>query len=265
MARFELAALEHPEFEIDVRQLRLYRHGEQAAHVLGYLGEAGPQDLATGQYQRGDMIGRRGVESQYEPGLRGKDGERVVVVDSRGRAVDEFPPRQPGPGSNLKLAIDLDLQQEAERLLQDKVGAVVALDPRNGEILALVSAPSFDPNLFARRLRRRRLAAAGRRPAPAAAEPRAPERLSPGSVFKIVMAIAGLAEGVVTPDTRVFCPGSAVFYGRTFRCWKPGGHGSVDLRQAHQALLRRLLLHLGPAARHRAHRQATRAPSASAP
>src|SRR5262245_43855052 len=134
VARFELAALEHPEFEIDVQQLRLYRHRAQTAHVLGYLAEAGPQDLATGKYQRGDMIGRRGIESQFEPGLRGKDGERVVVVDSRGRAVDEFPPVQPGPGNNLKLAIDLDLQQTAQRLLQDKVGAVVALDPRNGEI-----------------------------------------------------------------------------------------------------------------------------------
>ncbi len=232
VARFELAALEHPEFETDVQQLRLYRHREQTAHVLGYLAEAGPQDLATGQYQRGDMIGRRGVESQFEPGLRGKDGERVVVVDSRGRAVDEFPPVQPGPGNNLKLAIDLDLQQTAQRLLQDKVGAVVALDPRNGEILAMASAPSFDPNLFARRLRADDWMRLVNDPLKPLQNRSVQNALSPGSTFKIVMGIAGLTERVVTPDTRFFCPGSAVFYGRSFRCWKPGGHGSVDLRQA---------------------------------
>jgi penicillin-binding protein 2 len=232
VARFELASLEHPEFEIDVQQVRLYRHREQTAHVLGYLAEAGPQDLASGAYERGAMIGRRGVESQFEPALRGKDGERVVVVDSRGRAVDEFPPAPPAPGSNLKLAIDLDLQQTAQRLLQDKVGAVVALDPRNGEILAMASAPSFDPNLFARRLRVddwRRLVDDPLKPLQNRSVQNA---LSPGSTFKIVMATAGLAEHVVTPDTRFYCPGSAVFYGRRFRCWKPEGHGSVDLRLA---------------------------------
>ncbi|HXT51383.1 MAG TPA: penicillin-binding protein 2 [Thermoanaerobaculia bacterium] len=232
VARFELAALEHPEFETDVQQLRLYRHREQTAHVLGYLAEAGPQDLATGEYQRGDMIGRRGIESQFEPSLRGKDGQRVVVVDSRGRAVDEFPPAQPTPGQGLKLAIDLDLQQTAQRMLQDKVGAVVALDPRNGEILAMASAPSYDPNLFARRLRADDWMRLVNDPLKPLQNRSVQNALSPGSTFKIVMGIAGLAEHVVTPDTRFFCPGSAVFYGRRFRCWKPEGHGSVDLRQA---------------------------------
>src|SRR6185503_2520265 len=105
VARFELAALEHPEFEVDVQQLRLYRHREQTAHVLGYLAEANVADIATGKYKRGDMIGRRGIESQYEPVLRGKDGERVVIVDSRGRAVDEFRQTQPDPGTALQLSI----------------------------------------------------------------------------------------------------------------------------------------------------------------
>ena len=232
VARFELAALEHPEFEIDVQQLRLYRHREQTAHVLGYLAEAGPQDLTSGEYERGDMIGRRGIESQFERGLRGKDGERVVVVDSRGRAVDEFPPVQPAPGTNLTLAIDLDLQQTAQRLLQDKVGAVVALDPRNGEILAMASAPSYDPNLFARRLRAddwMRLITNPNHPL----QNRAIQNtMAPGSTFKPLMAIAGLAEHVVTPETRFFCPGYGVFYGHVHRCWRPQGHGSVDLRSA---------------------------------
>lgn len=232
VARFELAALEHPEFEIDVQQTRLYRHREQTAHVLGYLAEAGPQDLTSGEYQLGDMIGRRGIESQFERQLRGKDGERVVVVDSRGRAVDEYPPVQPTLGTNLKLAIDLDLQQTAQRLLEDKVGAVVALDPRNGEILALASAPSYDPNLFARRLRAddwMRLITNPNHPL----QNRAIQNtMAPGSTFKPLMALAGLAEGVVTPDTRFYCPGYGVFYGHVHRCWRPEGHGSVDLRSA---------------------------------
>ena len=232
VARFELASLEHPEFEVDVQQLRLYRHREQTAHVLGYLAEANETDIATGNYKRGDMIGRRGVESQFEPALRGQDGERVLVVDSRGRAVDEYPPTQPTPGTNLQLAIDLDLQQTAQRMLQDKVGAVVALDPRNGEILAMASAPSYDPNLFARRLRPddwTRLISDKMHPLQNRSVQNA---LSPGSTFKIVMALAGLSEHVVTPETRFFCPGSAVFYNRRFRCWKPQGHGSVDVRLA---------------------------------
>jgi penicillin-binding protein 2 len=232
VARFELATLEHPEFEVDVQQLRLYRHREQTAHVLGYLAEAGPTDLAGGGYRRGDLIGKRGVESQYEMALRGEDGERVVVVDSRGRAVDEFRQAQAKPGASLRLAIDHDLQQTAQRLLQDKVGAVVALDPRNGEILALASSPSYDPNLFARRLRPddwMRLVNDPNKPLQNRALQNA---MSPGSTFKIVMALAGLAEHVVTPDTTFFCPGYAVFYGHPHRCWRPEGHGTQSLRYA---------------------------------
>jgi penicillin-binding protein 2 len=234
VARFELAGLEHPEFEIDVQHVRLYRHREQTAHVLGYLSEVGPADIATsaGAYERGDVIGRKGVEKQYEPVLRGVDGERVVVVDSRGRGVDEFRRAAPDPGTNLQLALDLDLQQTAQRLLQDKVGAVVAMDPRNGEILALASSPAYDPNLFARRLRPDdwgKLIEDPHHPL----QNRAIQNFhSPGSTFKIVMGLAGLTEGLVTTRSRVYCGGSAVFYNRRFRCWKPQGHGAVDLHQA---------------------------------
>jgi penicillin-binding protein 2 len=232
VARFELASLEHPEFETDVQQLRLYRHREQTAHVLGYLAEAGPQDLTSGEYQRGDMIGRRGVESQFERGLRGKDGERIVVVDSRGRAVDEFPPVQPAPGADLKLSLDLDLQQTAQRLLAGSVGAVVALDPRNGEILALASAPSYDPNLFARRLRVddwKRLAENELHPL----QNRSLQNTQPpGSTFKPVIALAGLSEHVIDANTSFYCGGAATFYGHSRRCWRRQGHGSVNLRAA---------------------------------
>ncbi|HEV8238419.1 MAG TPA: penicillin-binding protein 2 [Thermoanaerobaculia bacterium] len=232
VARFELAALEHPEFEIDVQQLRLYRHREQTAHVLGYLAEAGPQELQSGEYERGDMIGRRGIESQFERQLRGKDGDRVVVVDSRGRAVDEFPPVPPTPGTNLKLSIDLDLQQTAQRLLADSVGAVVALDPRDGQILALASSPSYDPNLFARRLRAddwKRLAENDLHPL----QNRSLQNTQPpGSTFKPLIALAGLTEHVIDPNTTFYCSGAATFYGHSRRCWRPQGHGAVNLHAA---------------------------------
>jgi penicillin-binding protein 2 len=234
VARFELAALEHPEFEIDVQHVRLYRHREQTAHVLGYLSEVGPDELAEGggEYRRGDVLGRKGVEQRYEDVLRGEDGERVMVVDSRGRGVHEYRRVQPDPGTNLQLALDLDLQQTAQRLLQDKVGAVVAMDPRNGEVLAMASSPAYDPNIFARRLRAddwTKLVEGAFHPLQNRAIQNAH---SPGSTFKIIMGLAGVTERLVTPQSRVYCGGSAAFYGRRFRCWKPGGHGSVDLHTA---------------------------------
>jgi len=234
VARFRVARLEHPEFEVEVTQRRFYRLGQHAAHVLGYLGEASADDLehAAGGLKPGDWIGRRGVERAYDRQLRGEDGERVVVVDSRGLPVEEYGRRLGRPGEGLRLTLDAGLQQEAERLMADKVGAVVALDPRDGAVRALVSAPAYDPNLFARRLAVedwRTLIGDPRHPLQNRALQSA---YSPGSVFKIVMAAAGLAEHVISPSDRVYCPGHATYYGRRFHCWKKSGHGSVDLEAA---------------------------------
>lgn len=233
VARLELADLKHPEFEIEVEQVRLYRHREQAAHVLGYIGEIGPdQLLREGEYRRGELVGRRGIERRYERRLRGRDGRRVVVVDSRGRPVEEYGRREARPGGDLRLALDLDLQQAAGRAMEGRVGAVVALEPGTGAVRVLLSRPSYDPNLFARRLDPRQwrsLVAAPFQPL----QNRAIQNVfSPGSVFKPLMALAGLQEGVVTPDRRVFCSGSTRFYDHRFRCWKRGGHGWVDLVEA---------------------------------
>jgi penicillin-binding protein 2 len=234
VARFRVARLEHPEFEIEVTQRRFYRLGEHAAHVLGYLGEVSRDELAAepGALRSGDWVGRRGVERAYDRRLRGEDGERVVVVDSRGVPVEEFGRRLGRPGRRLQLTLDAGLQQEAERLLAGQVGAIVALDPRDGAVRALVSAPAYDPNLFARKLALddwRALVSHPRHPLQNRALQSA---YSPGSVFKIVMGVAALAEGVVTPSSRVHCPGFATHYGRRFHCWKRGGHGSVDLEAA---------------------------------
>jgi penicillin-binding protein 2 len=238
VARVGVAGLEFPEFEVEIQHLRLYRHREQTAHVLGYLGEATEKEIAAaeGLYQPGDLVGKKGVEQTYDRILRGRDGERAVVVDSRGKLLKEYGRRDAVPGRNLVLALDLELQQEAARWLTgpEKVGAIVAMDPRNGEILAMVSSPSFNPNIFARRLQKSDWEALIQDPNHPLQNRAIQNTYSPGSTFKIVMATAGLTEGTVDEHTSTFCAGGAVFYGRLFRCWKKGGHGTAN---AHGALM----------------------------
>jgi penicillin-binding protein 2 len=234
VARFEVEQLAHPEFVVDVSHRRLYRLGVQAAHVLGYLGEARPEELADPAkgLKNGDWVGRRGVELEYDAKLRGEDGERVVVVDSHGQSVEELGREVGRPGGALTLTIDAELQQEAERQLEGKAGAVVALDPRNGEILALVSSPGYDPNLFTRRLEVAEWQQLIQDPLLPLQNRAVASTYPPGSVFKMVMAAAGLAEGVVTPESGVFCSGAKTFHKRAFHCWKAGGHGFMNLEAA---------------------------------
>ncbi|HEV8582295.1 MAG TPA: penicillin-binding protein 2 [Thermoanaerobaculia bacterium] len=237
VARFGVESLEYPEFEVEVQHLRLYRHRQQTAHLLGYLGEATEEEIAAsrGAYQPGDLVGKKGIEQTYDAILRGADGERVVVVDSRGELLREYGSNPAVPGRNLKLSIDLDLQQEAARWLDgpEKVGAVIAMDPRNGEILALVSSPSYNPNIFARRLQRADWQALVDDPNHPLQNRAIQNTYSPGSTFKIVMETAGLTEAVFNEHTAVGCSGAKSFYGRPFRCWRVGGHGMVN---AHSAL-----------------------------
>ena len=232
VARFGVEGLDYPEFEVEVQHQRLYRHREQTAHLLGYLGEPSLEEIekSKGGYQPGDMIGKKGIEQTYDPSLRGRDGERVVVVDSRGQLLREYKSVPAAPGRNLTLSIDLDLQQEAARWLDgpEKVGAVVAMDPRNGEILALVSAPAFNPNLFARRLQQADWQALIEDPNHPLQNRAIQNTYSPGSTFKIVMETAGITDHEFDPHTSVLCTGAKSFYGRPFRCWRKGGHGMVD-------------------------------------
>ena len=234
VARFEVASLEHPEFLIDVLQRRLYRHGAHTAHLLGYLGEADDRDIegSSGDLRAGDLVGQEGVEQAYDERLRGRDGERVLVVDSRGRTIEQFTRQAAQPGEALQLTIDLELQQEAQHLMAGKVGAVVAIDPRDGAVRALLSAPSFDPNLFARRLQRRQWNELLEQPNNPLQNRAIHNTYAPGSVFKIVLALAGLSEELIDPDDRVYCRGSTRLYNRTRRCHKASGHGWMDLQDA---------------------------------
>ena len=233
VARFGVESLEHPEFEIAVEHQRLYRHADQTAPVLGYLGEVTAEELARGAgLQAGELIGKKGIEQTYDERLRGRQGERVVVVDSRGRLLEESQGHAAQAGESLTLTLDLDLQQRAESALGEEVGAVVALDPRSGEVLALASSPSFNPNLFARRLGREDWQAILTHPYHPLQNRALQNTYSPGSIFKIVVGLAGLGEGIVRPEDGVFCRGVASFYNHSFRCHDRHGHGWVNLRSA---------------------------------
>ena len=225
---------EHPEFVIAVSQRRLYTLGTAAAHALGYLSEVSPEQIRNGgsEYRLGDWLGQKGIESSYEKLLAGVDGQRRVVVDSHGREITEEERVEARPGQNVFLTLDLDLQRIAENYFQDKVGSAVALDPKTGEILALVSSPSYDPNWFTRHVSASEWSGLVTDPHTPLQNRAIQNAFSPGSVFKIFLAYGALAQGLVDPDQRVFCPGQATFYGRTFHCHKKEGHGWVDLRNA---------------------------------
>ena len=226
---------EHPELDVLAEPRRSYPYGELAAHVLGYVGEASRVQLETAEFsdfRAGDIVGKYAVERVYNRHLAGRNGSRKILVDSLGRTIDELSRVPPGEGAPLELTLDLDLQIAAEGQLGGRRGAVVAFDPRNGEILAMVSRPAFDPNRFAARISRGewdRLVGDEHHPLQNRA---LQSTFAPGSVFKLVVALAGLEWGDVDPNQSYFCGGGVTLYGHHFRCWKKGGHGSVSLREA---------------------------------
>ncbi|MEM7052312.1 MAG: penicillin-binding protein 2 [Acidobacteriota bacterium] len=246
VAQMSVTGREHPEFEIRARPLRLYRHGPQTAHVLGYIGHVSKQDLATQPgFLPGDRIGKDGIEQTYDSALRGGAGQQVVVVDSRGKSLQEQHRKPADPGQDLHLTLDLRLQQAAEELMRDRTGAVVALDPRNGEIRAMVSSPPFDPNQFARGLGAKQWQALLDDPQDPLQNRTVRNSYAPGSVFKIIMAFAGLQEGVINESERVYCRGSATIYGHRFGCDRRSGHGWVNLREAIERSCNVYFYHLG--------------------
>ena len=234
VATIQARAPEHPEFAITVSQRRLYTLGTAAAHALGYLSEASPEQIKNGEseYRLGDWMGQKGIEGSYEKLLAGVDGQRRVVVDSHGREIAEEERVEARPGQNVFLTLDLDLQRIAENYFRDKVGSAVALDPKTGEILTLVSSPSYDPNWFTRRVSAGEWSGLLSDPHTPLQNRSIQNAFSPGSVFKIFLAYGALAKGMVDPEAQVYCPGHATFYGRTFHCHRKEGHGWVNLRNA---------------------------------
>jgi len=240
ISRDELAVIEThrfnlPGLRIMVSPQRYYLYQDFSAHVLGYLGEISERQLASGRYlnnKSGDLIGKAGVEKKWQTILNGIPGGEQVEVDAAGRKLRVISRKRPVPGANVYLTIDKDLQTRAEKELEGKVGAVVAMDPMDGEILALASSPSFDPNMFIRGFDKEtwnRMVSGNRHPLQNRA---LAGQYPPGSVFKIAVALAGLQEGVVDPTEKLFCGGSYRLGKSVYHCWKKWGHGKVDLHRA---------------------------------
>ena len=225
-----------PLLEMLMVHRRRYLPGGFMAHASGYVGEVSEQQIeaSNGKYRPGDVAGKSGLERQYNDLLVGTDGMRRVIVNSIGKEVGRLTQQEAIPGKQIQLTIDYDLQQIAEEALAGKKGAVVALDPSSGEVLAFVSRPAPDPNDFAIRVSKeewQRLNSDADRPL---LNRVTQAQLAPGSVFKIVMATAMLEEKVPPESYTSFCPGYATFYGRQFKCWVYGkaGHGVMDVHNA---------------------------------
>jgi len=235
LAVVETHALELPGVATEVTPVRQYLNGEMTAQLIGFTGEVSPEDMerdATGKLSPGDIIGKLGIEKFLDGHLRGKNGAEQVEVNVAGKAVRSLGRIPAELGDNVVLTIHSTLQEAAWTAIGDRAGAVVALDPRNGAVLALVSSPSFDPNLFNGGISFddwENLSSDIRHPM----ENRSISgQYPPGSTYKPVIAAAALEEGLITPETTFFCNGAFEMGDRTFRCWQSKGHGNVNLHRA---------------------------------
>jgi len=235
VAQVEARRLELPGVRVDLEISRGYLYDDMASHILGYLGRLRPEQQTTDEYKHvpaNAYIGQWGLEARYDTSLRGKPGDRIYEVNALGQRIRQIGYVPPEKGQDIHLTIDLDVQLAAEKALRDKTGAAVALDPNTGEVLAFVSRPSFDSNLFATGISSNewnRLLEDPRKPLFNRA---LQAQFPPGSTFKIVVGLAGLEQGHVDPEEEVLCKGGMPFGSRVFRCWKKGGHGKVNFRRA---------------------------------
>jgi penicillin-binding protein 2 len=228
-----------PEMELIESQRRLYPENGILANVIGYTGEISESELDIPDYSRynqGQIIGKTGIEKQYNETLMGVDGERQSVVDNRGREREVLGIKEAKPGRNLQLSIDLDLQTVAELALDESLidyphsrGAVVALNPQNGEILAMASRPNFDPNKFAVRIKSKDWKELTTDPGNPLLNRAIQAQWAPGSTFKPIVALAGLESASIDEDTAFQCPGGATFFGHYYKCWAT--HGTVSLHK----------------------------------
>ncbi len=225
----------YPEMQVFRAWRRQYPQDGFAAHVTGYVGEISESELDAPQfmdYHQGDVIGKDGLEREHDSTLRGVDGQQRVLVDNMGRERQLQDAQEAVAGKDLRTTLDLDLEAVAELSLQNNRGAVVALDPRNGEILAMVSRPTYDANKFTGRISHNDWNEIANDPHKPLLNRAIQAQLAPGSTFKPLMAIAGLESGVIDDQTIFHCPGGASFYGHYFACHVASGHGNISLHRA---------------------------------
>jgi penicillin-binding protein 2 len=230
VTKVEEMRLELPGVIVEVEPQRVYPASTFAAHLLGYVREVSEDQLKQGRYRRGDMIGQAGLERLLDEYLRGRDGGERIEVDALGRPVQVVRRDEPNPGAQVITTVDRRIQEAAERAMAGHAGAVVVMDPRNGDVLAMTSSPAYALDQFTGNLDREDWLRLVRDPLTPLMNRALQSQYAPGSVFKVVVAAAGLQEGLLTPADRTYCNGEFHLGGWTFKDWKEGGHGHVDLR-----------------------------------
>lgn len=235
IALVEARRSDFPGLTIEVDVSRDYLYGASGAHLVGYLGKQNQSQSTRSEFKDfppDAFIGQWGIEKLYDKHLRGIPGEKIIEIDALGKELRLLQEISPVKGEDLKLSIDINLQKEAEEAFGERTGALVALKPDSGEVLALVSKPSFDPNMFTHGINQKQwqdLIKNARQPLLNRA---LQSQYPPGSTFKIITAIAGLETGVIDSTTQVTCNGG-IAYGRwRFGCWNKHGHGTVSLHRA---------------------------------
>jgi penicillin-binding protein 2 len=237
ISRDQLAIVEAHKFDlpgihIDIEPTRHYIYKRIAAHLLGYLGQVNSRELKIGKYpnvKSGDAIGRYGIEKEFESYLQGKRGGKQIEVDASGRTIKVLKTVEPVAGYDLNLTMDLDLQQTAEKLLENKNGAIVAIDPDNGDILAMVSNPGFDQNDFIGGISQKKWDCLMSDPGKPMINKAIQAEYPPASTYKIITSVAALEENYINVNTAFFCPGFLKYGNRIYRCWNKHGHGDMNV------------------------------------
>ena len=237
LAYLETHNKDFPGIRIEVFPRRFYHYGDMAAHIIGYLGEISKNELEetnTDFYRGGDLIGKMGLEKLREKELRGEKGNSSSEVNARGFEQQLLTHVEPVPGNEVRLTLDIDLQQVAEEVMDvdEKSGAVVAIEVKTGRLLVLASTPRLHLADFEGGISSKNWSALLDNPKHPLINKALQAMYPPGSTYKMVTALAGLAKGVITKDTTFFCPGHIDFGNRQYNCWKHGGHGTVDLKRA---------------------------------
>jgi penicillin-binding protein 2 len=235
MEKVQEHSVDLPGVVTEVRPVRDYLEHGSAAHLIGYLGEITEAELQSGkfdQYRGGDFVGKTALEKTYESYLHGQKGRRLVEVDVQGKLLRQLQVEPAYPGNKIYLTLDRELQRAADEAFSDQSGAAIALDVKTGDVLAMVSRPTFNPALFAKGI-------AGDEWRTLAEDPRHPlqnkvisGRYPPGSTFKIVVALAALRAGIIGTQRTIDCQGDFFIGGSRYRCWKKRGHGPTNLKKA---------------------------------
>ena len=232
MTKVEERKLELPGVVIEVEPQRVYPTSTFAAHLLGYVREVSDDQMKQGRFRRGDMIGQSGLERLLDEHLRGRDGGERIEVDALGRPVQVMKREEPDPGAQVITTVDRRIQEAAERAMVGRSGAVIVMDPRNGDVLAMTSSPAFELDRLTGNLDKDEWLKVIKDPLTPLMNRALQSQYAPGSIFKVVVEAAGLQEGTLTPMDRTYCNGEFHLGQWTFKDWKEGGHGHVDTRTA---------------------------------